>query len=488
MKNCWPINVYNKGLKYFSFRRNEKFIHLPGLFPHKFAFLWLPVFFLLLPSCSNQTEPKEVVINQKVTYAKDIAPILFKNCTACHRNGEAGPFNLLTYLDAKRSANKIKFTTQTRYMPPWPADPAYTHFTNERVLSDTQIALIKKWVLTGCEAGDTASLQMPVFYSGSFFGKPDVVVKLQEPLPVKGDGTDRFYMVKLPYELPHDTFARIIEFVPNKRKLIHHVNGHLVNYENDKKKNVFEGNSYFMDIPGGSTDIYKQMGILNDDGSYPVLTPNTVYYLPGYTPPVYPQSIGGIYLKKKGAFFLKNVHYGPSKNDNADSSVINIFYGPRPERPIQETQLGTFGIAKTEPALTIPADSVKTFMSRWTTPSDISVLSVNPHMHLLGKTFLAYAISPSKDTIRLIRIPRWDFKWQYYYTFRQPVKIPAGSTIFAFGTYDNTDKNPYNPYHPPRTISERNDFQSMSTNEEMFQFIFTYLPYKQGDEAINLER
>ncbi|HXU26002.1 MAG TPA: hypothetical protein VN698_02130, partial [Bacteroidia bacterium] len=63
-----------------------------------------------------------------------------------------------------------------------------------------------------------------------------------------------------------------------------------------------------------------------------------------------------------------------------------------------------------------------------------------------------------------------------------------GSTIYAFGTYDNTDKNPYNPFHPPRDCNERNDFMSMGTTEEMFQFIFTYLHYQPGDEQIDLEK
>jgi len=157
-------------------------------------------------------------------------------------------------------------------------------------------------------------------------------------------------------------------------------------------------------------------------------------------------------------------------------------------RPIQETQLGTFGIAPIEPALNIPANTVKTFMSRWMVPVDLSILSVNPHMHLLGKTFLAYAITPQGDTIRLIKINKWDFKWQYYYTYKHPVKIPVGSIIYAYGTYDNTDKNPYNPFHPPRDCKERNDFMSMGTTEEMFQFIFTYLRYQPGDEQIDLEK
>lgn len=440
-------------------------------------------------SCGNgKSKENKPKANSVVTYADNISSILFKNCSSCHRPNQAGPFNLLTYADAKLNANKIKFVTQTRYMPPWPADAAYTHFIDERILSADEIEQIKTWVDNGCLVGDTTKVKAPVFYEGSFFGKPDVIVKFKEPVPIKGNGTDHFYMVKVPFELKQDTFVRFVEFVPQQRKLAHHINGHLLNYEDEKKKDVFNGISFYKDIPGGDKDIYKLMGLLNDDGSYPVMTPNVVYYLPGYEPPVYPENIGGYKLNKKGSFFLKNLHYGPSKTDCLDSSTLNIFYGPKPIRPIQETQLGTFGIAPIEPTLNIPANTVKTFMSRWVTPVDLSILSVNPHMHLLGKTFWAYAITPQRDTIRLIKINKWDFKWQYYYTFKHPLKIPAGSTIYAYGTYDNTDENPYNPFHPPRDCNERNDFMSMGTTEEMFQFIFTYLRYQPGDEQIDLEK
>lgn len=440
-----------------------------------------------LVSCNGGEETK-AEDKSPVNFSEHIAPIVFKNCTPCHRQGEAGPFTLLSFSDAKKNANKIKFVTQTRYMPPWPADKSYTHFVKERGLTDDEINKIKNWVEQGCASGDTSKLSPPEFFTGSFFGKPDLVIPFHEAVPIKGNGTDHFYMVKVPYEMQKDTFVRFFEFVPQQRKLAHHVNGHLVNYEEGKKKDVFAGVSYWLDIPGLAEDVYKKMGLANDDGTFPVLTPNTVYYLPGYTPQIYPNDIGGFYMKKKGAFFLKNLHYGPSKADCKDSSVINVFFGPKPVRPAAETQLGTFGISSIEPKFDIPANTVKTYSSKWTTPGDISILSVNPHMHLLGKTFLAYAIQPNGDTIRLIRINKWDFKWQYYYTYKYPVKIPAGSTLYAFGTYDNTDKNPNNPFHPPRDINERNDLYSMSTTEEMFQFIFTYLPYRVGDEGMGLEK
>jgi hypothetical protein len=108
----------------------------------------------------------------------------------------------------------------------------------------------------------------------------------------------------------------------------------------------------------------------------------------------------------------------------------------------------------------------------------------------LGKSFWAFAIKPNGDTIPLIRIKRWNFNWQYFYTFKTMVKIPAGSEIVAIAEFDNTTANPYNPNHPPKPVAERWDYggASMRASDEMFQFILTYTPYQKGDENISLER
>ena len=120
---------------------------------------------------------------------------------------------------------------------------------------------------------------------------------------------------------------------------------------------------------------------------------------------------------------------------------------------------------------------------------DISLLTINPHMHLLGKSFLAYAITLNNDTIPLIKIDNWNFRWQYFYTFKKMLKIPAGSEIIVEATYDNTSNNPDNPFSPPQVVSERKNLNgkgSMRTSDEMLQFIINYLPYNDGDENIIL--
>ena len=76
------------------------------------------------------------------TFAKDVAPIVFKNCSYCHRPDQTAPFQLLTYKDVSKRARQIGEVVTSRYMPPWLPAPGFNHFQHERVLTDAQIATI----------------------------------------------------------------------------------------------------------------------------------------------------------------------------------------------------------------------------------------------------------------------------------------------------------------------------------------------------------
>jgi hypothetical protein len=456
-------------------------------------FFLLVLLFGIFLNCQTTEEKAEAKIPETITWAEHVAPIVFRECTSCHRKGESGSFPLISYADAVKKAAKIRFVTQSGYMPPWPADANYSHFAGERVLSAAEKIVIKTWVDHGMLRGDSLKEpKPPEFYRGSYFGKPDLVVRAKEVVQIKGNGGDVFLIMKFPYEIDKDTLVDLVEFVPQQRKLVHHVNGHLVSYNPRRDFNYKSGTSIHYDTKTELLKVYENMHIPYTDGKtphYPTLTPNAVYYLPGYLPPQYPESIGGYRLKKHGVFLLNNIHYGPSNADCLDSSYINVFFRKTPiQRSILETQLGTFGLRPIEPEFVIPPNEVKTFHTQYTLPQTISLISVNPHMHLIGQSFWAYALGADGDTIPLIRINKWDFRWQYYYTFKHPVKLKKGSIIHVYGTFDNTAKNPNNPFHPPQIITQGNGVESMKTSEEMFQFIYTFMSYKEGDEKIDLER
>ncbi len=451
----------------------------------------LPLFILLFALAGGCASPASDEADSGAadtvpTWAEDIAPIVFENCVPCHRDGQPGPFLLTNYKDVAKRSKMVAHVTGTRYMPPWPADHKYRSFLGQKVLTDEEIDLIRRWHEGGVPKGNmNLEPEVPNYPNGSQLGEPDLVLEV-EPYLVPGVNRDEFLIMKVPYEMDEERYVRVAEFIPGPNQLVHHMNGHLILYEDDKKRNVFGGKNVVDSELFTDEEIYRIMDIPNDDGSFPVLDPLIVNYLPGVIAQEYPDGIGGFKMSKKGAFMIHDMHYAPIPNDQWDSSRINIFFMDEPPtRPTLEIQMGTFGISRITPDFIIPPDTVMTFHTKAEADGDISLLTINPHMHLLGIDFWAFALKPGGDTIPLIKIPEWDFHWQYFYTFEKMQKIPKGSVIHVYATFDNTENNPENPFHPPREIDALTK-TSMRTTDEMLQFIMTYLPYEEGDEEISI--
>ncbi len=427
--------------------------------------------------------------NEEITYAKDIAPIITKNCIQCHSTDGAAPFTLNTYHSVRKRAKMIVFVTSSGYMPPWPADRQYSHFINEKGLSKEEIECIGKWYKQGCPIGDTSQLQtLLASEMSSTLGKPDLIVRLQA-IEISNNNRDKFYTLKIPITLPEQRYVKAIEFVPGQSKLVHHVNGHYLWYsdaanpEIGNKRADIESEQYASE--------FKALSLLNPDGSIPFRVHSAFNYLPGAFGVQYPNGIGGFIIGKKGAFVANDIHYGPSRKTVTDSSKLYIYFSDKaPERVTSEFMMGTNGVSAIDPPLQVKANTVSKHVSRLAIYSDISILTVNPHMHLIGKSFKAYALKPNGDTVQLISIPKWQFRWQYFYTYQYPQRIPKGSVIIVEAEFDNTAKNPNNPFNPPKDIGERMDKggASMRTTDEMLQFIVTYMPYKKGDENIDLSK
>jgi hypothetical protein len=446
---------------------------------------------VLAVACSSPAQQEPVAhtctLPDTIEYHKHIAPVVAMHCAPCHNEGGAAPFALSASDDLRRRSKTIAWVLSDAIMPPWPADTTYSRFKDEKILPACHRAMLLAWIEQGCPEGEpSATLPAVQTTTASALPEPDLVLSFPEALHIPGNNRDHFWLVKLPFELPADTFVKAIYFEPGNRQAVHHVNGHLINYEFHKKTSLQNG-SWHEDAETFSSSIaYRLMDIPHDDGSYPSLLASAFNYLPGVEPLLYPEGIGGVRMMRKGAIILNTLHYGPADRDTIDRSRVLVYFAKAaPKRPARELHLGTLGVSPVEPEFVIPAGEVVRFTTRYTLPETISVLTVNPHMHLLGKSFRAYATSPDRrDTIPLIHLPRWDFRWQYFYTFRQMLKIPAGYEITAEATFDNTMQNPHNPYSPPRTIRSTGDH--MKTTDEMFQFFVTWIPYRPGDEHIKL--
>lgn len=415
---------------------------------------------------------------QRVTWNQHIAPLIHTNCTPCHREGDAAPFPLVTYEDVAKRAAFIKKVTQSRYMPPWKPDAHSPKFVNERRLTDEEIAMIAEWADNNMPKGkESEEKEVVALIEGTAYKrKPDLVLKMKKAFHVKGDNMERFIVYKIPFELPDSAFVEGIEFTTNNHRVIHHVN-----YEIDAVPDldIYNTDDY-INLTEDSRFKYDQ---------YIPFRKHMIYYggwIPGTSYESYPENIGWV-MPKRGVILL-TLHYAPLGKDEENISGIQLFFTKKPvQRHVRAISLGSGGVGEKEidPYFYIPAGAVKTFKVRITTPEDQSLLFVWPHMHYVGKIFKAYGVTPEKDTIKLVSIPNWDFKWQEVYWFPKLLKIPKGTIITIEGTYDNTADNPANPSNPPQLIYSNGD---MKSTDEMLTLVMLYLPYQKGDETVSLKK
>lgn len=468
----------------------------------RYLLLYMLVFRMLPVRAQDPAHAGDIARAQDPTWYKDIAPIILAKCAPCHQPGEAAPFSLLTWSDAAKRASFIKEVIQSRYMPPWRADREYTHFANERSLSDSEIALITRWIDNKTPRGDGQASggggqapgggdQMPaagdagtrvapaVLVPGTIYGrKPDLVLTAADSFHVTGDNTERFVVFKIPFELKDSANVEAIEFVCNNKKLIHHAN-YAIQSVPDEQIDI-RGNASFVDLTDddpAKVDQYRP---------YQKIMAYYGGWIPGTSYEYFPAAFGWI-MPRRGVILL-TVHFAPSATDESSISGVNLFFKKTPvTRIMKVVSFGSGGIGERdiEPIFYIKANTTQTFKLEVTNPrQDQSLLYVWPHMHLLGKEFKAYITTPGGDTTRLVHIPVWDFRWQEIYRFKHPLKVPKGSVIHLECTYDNTAGNPVNPNSPPKTVFSMG---VMKTKDEMMTLMMGFLPYKEGDEFISLE-
>lgn len=406
---------------------------------------------------------------QEVTFSEDIAPIIYNNCTVCHRPGEIGPMALTSYEEVRNWGPMIQRVTATRYMPPWKPDKDYSRFQDERGLTAEEINLIKQWVDNGMPQGNLVDEPpLPYFPDRSAVGKPDLVLSFEEAYTHQGNNKDQYQIFVLPTGLTEDKVVKAIELRPGNRRIVHHALFAL-----DES-----GQARQLDA---ATPEYGYSGF----GGYGVrVTENYNGYVPGATPILYSEGIGQ--TMAAGSDLLIQMHYAPSPIDEIDSSSVNIFFADENEkvnRFVQQRIMLPFGRTIQNGPFVMRPETVNKFHCKWEVPSKVSLIAVAPHMHLLGKDWEVYSVSPQGDTTNLISVPDWDFNWQGSYFFRKFMVVEPGSEIHAFATYDNTSNNPLNPNFPPQTVT-----WGEGTADEMFYLPFFFVPYQNGDENVVFEQ
>ncbi len=421
---------------------------------------WLAATLIAVLGASTVLAGNVKSVPANVTFTEHVAPILFQNCTRCHRPGEAAPFPLLNFQDAKKHAKQIAEVTQSRFMPPWHAGHGYVEFSNERRLTDKQIALLGAWVQQGLKEGEAKKLPAPPkFTEGWQLGKPDLIVKMPEPYEVSAEGRDIYWNFVLPLNLPEGKWVRAIEFRPQARSVVHHALYYL-DTTGDARK--FDERDPKPGYNGGnrSNRQFESLGGWALGGEPLTLPPELAWHFP------------------TNSDLVLQTHFHPNGKVEHESSSVGIYFADQPPtRKFTTLQLPPL-FARLS-GLDIPAGATNyTIKDSFTTPIDLEAISVTPHAHYLGKTFLLTATLPDGQQQTLLKIADWDFNWQEDCAYQNRIKLPKGTRLDATITYDNSEGNRNNPTRPPARVK-----WGPMTTDEMGAMTLTVIPARDAELA-----
>jgi hypothetical protein len=405
------------------------------------------------------------------TWAADVAPILMKNCVECHRPGQVAPFSLLSYASSAKRAKFMAKTLRERNMPPWTPDGPVGYFLGERLLSDDDITTVEHWAEGGAPPGDLskAPLPPPAPEGGWRLGKPDLVVRMRQPFSVPAGPDDAYEVFPIPYTLagvPADVLAKAripetdliavaaVEVRPGNQKVLHHAGVFVDTSGEARKREAAEGGNGFVSFgtPGFVPAAYLGGRV------------------PGTTPRFLPEGLSVGLMPASGDLVLQ-IHYHATGKPETDQTEVGIYLMRQPtSRLLDSLFLRSFKFIipagksnyEVDDTLTIPADCI--------------LMSVFPHMHLLGKEVHASAKFPDGSVHPLIDISSWKFQWQDHYAYREPFILPKGTVVRCRWIFDNGASNPSNPNSPPRDVR----FGPNAT-DEMCGFLLSVIPVNLAD-------
>jgi len=375
------------------------------------------------------------------TFTRDIAPMVFARCAACHRPGEAGPFPLLEYRDLKKRSKQILEVVESRRMPPWKPVEGHAEFAGVRRMKPEEIATLRTWVEQGCLEGDAKDLPpVPKFPEGWALGEPDLVVTMPEAFAVPAEGQDFLRAFVLPLGLTEDKYIRAIQFRPVNFQVVHHAILFLDPTPESRRRDESDPGVGF---PG------KGMGLGALLGG-PLTT-----WIPGDNPCLFPDGMGR--EMKKTSDLVMQIHFNPIGKVVEEKIQVGFWFTKEMPRKL----VACLPLYSTK--IDLPAgEKDLQVRDRVVLPISVDAFGVAPHAHNLARECRIWAKDPGGKEIPLLWIKDWDFAWQEQYRYKELIRLPAGTEINLIWTFDNTSGNPRNPSNPPVRVRH-----GMGSKDEM---------------------
>jgi hypothetical protein len=353
----------------------------------------------------------------QVTFTKDVAPMLQKNCQTCHHPGTSAPMSLMTYAEARPWARAIKERVVRRDMPPWHLDKTVgiRQYKNDRSLSDAEIATIVQWVDAGAPEGNPSEMPPPLTFAPEsqwFIGTPDLLVTTTNDFVMYPKGPDWWIDQYGEMNLTEDRWIKAMEIKPSNPKIVHHA-----------VVNVIEP-----DAPEGTPETGVQLH----------------EYAVGKYGDIFAENTGR--LLKAGTRFRFDMHYFAVGSEQHNRTTIAFKFYPKGFVP--KYQVKSYAIRNLpNDELDIPPNTVVRTDGYFRLPRNARIDSFQPHMHMRGRGMTLEAINLNNTTTILSSVDHFNFNWHINYIYKDEVAplLPAGTVLHMIGIHDNTSSNPRNP-------------------------------------------
>jgi hypothetical protein len=396
--------------------------------------------------------------NRPVTFAEDVAAIVYAKCSGCHHPGQAGPFSLLTYDDVSKRADTIEAVVSEGFMPPWPPSDAGLLFSHDRRLTEFEKQTLLAWIKADAPEGDPARTPpQPVYPDGWALGQPDLVVTMDGEFQVPADGPDLYRNFVIPVNLPDDRWIKAIELRPRARSVVHHA-------------------LYF----AGESDLARRRDADDDGPGFSgmgfAVRERLGGYVPGAVPERLPEDLA--LPLPAGTDLVLQTHFHPSGKPEVEQLTVGLYFAEEaPSRELVAVQIPpAFGRGA---GIDIPAgDANYAITDEYELPTDVTAYLVSGHAHYICKAMEMVAALPDGTTRVLLDINDWNLDWQGQYQFAQPVDLPAGTTITTTLVYDNSADNIRNPFSPPQRVK-----WGRESTDEMGSITLSVVAAPTGDAA-----
>jgi peroxiredoxin len=346
----------------------------------------------------------------KISYVHEVAPILERNCVACHSEGGIGPFAMSNYDMVKGFAPMIREVLRTDRMPPYNADPHVSKFSDNKNMSAAEIKTLVHWIEAGAPRGEGAdplaakkivAVEWPL-------GKPDLILDIPA-YKVPASGIVDYQRPFTLNTLTEGKWIRATTVKPGDRRAVHHV---LTGWMKEAPKNGVSSETNWRGSVGG--------------------------YAVGAESNVFDGDVG-TYLPAGGAVGYQ-MHYTPYGKEAVDKSQIGVYFRDTKPKYMMRS------VVVIDTSIEIQPNTARHKEVAYVEfPKDALLYSAFPHAHYRAYSNDLWIQYPDGKKKLLLTLPRYDFNWQRAYTFAEPVKIPAGSKLIANYVYDNSKQNPSNP-------------------------------------------